>query len=301
MIMMGKLFAALTAFVLRLLGARRRRLESGPVSLVYYDLGPRDGEPWILLHGLGATAATWAPVLQAFRRKCRMLAPELSSLGGTRTPGHALGMERAVEVVRELIDEEFGGRPVTLAGISLGGWMAARFALAHPERVSRLVLIASGGYRDQDWDNIQSLVTVSDLAGVDRLYKALFVQVPWVMRVSRSAFLAAYTSPGVKNALAALSEDDVLRDEDLAQIRVPTAVIWAENDGLFNLAAGRAMAAALPHAYFEVLSGCGHAAHMERPKALVEALQRFRRVTASAAGAPPKRPKRINTLAGRRV
>lgn len=293
---MGKLFAYLSALVLRLLGARRRRLESGSISLVYYELGPRDGEPWVLLHGLGATAVTWAPVLRAFRGDCRMVAPELSALGGTRSPGHALAMAPALEVVRELIDREFAGGPVTLAGISLGGWMAARFALRHPERVSRLALIASGGYHDQDWDDIQSLVMVSDLSGVDRLYKALFVRVPWVMRASRSAFLAAYTSPGVKHVLAELSEQDALRDEDLARIRVPTAVIWAERDGLFKLAAGRAMAAAIPRAWFEVLPVCGHAAHMERPRELVEALQRFRRASTGNTSAQA-----VPTLAGRRA
>ena len=285
--MMWRIFATLTAFVLRLLGARRRRLESGGVSLVYYDLGPRDGEPWVLLHGLGATAATWAPVLRAFRKDCRMVAPELSALGGTRSPGHVLEMGRAAEVLRELIDKEFGGRPVTLAGISLGGWMAVRFALRHPERVSRLALIVSGGYYDQDWDNIESLVTVQDLAGVDRLYEALFVRVPWIMRASRPAFLAAYTSPAVTNVLSALSEDDALRDEDLAEIRMPTAVISAEHDGLFNVEAGRAMAAAIPRATFEVLPGCGHAAHMESPRALVRALRRFRRASGLESSPDP--------------
>ena len=285
--MMWKIFAALTALFLRLLGARRRRLETGAVSLVYYEIGPRDGEPWVLLHGLGATAATWAPVLRAFRKECRMLAPELSVLGGTRCPGYALGMEGAAEVLKELTDREFGGRPVTLAGISLGGWMAARFALRHPERVSRLALIVSGGYRDQDWDNIRSLVTVDDLAGVDRLYKALFVRVPWIMRASRSAFLAAYTSPAVRHVLAGLKEEDVLADEDLAAIQAPTAVISAEHDGLFNVEAGRAMAAAIPGASFEVLPGCGHAAHMESPKALVRALRRFRRATGLESSPDP--------------
>lgn len=267
--MIAKILARLTHLLLSLLGAKRRRLETGGVSLVYYDLGPRNGEPWVLLHGLGATAATWAPILQAFRKDCRMLAPELSSLGGTRSPHHGLKMAQTVELVRELIDKELGGQPVTLAGISLGGWMATRFALRHPERVSRLVLIASGGYRDQDWDEIQSLVSVNDLAGVDRLYKALFVRVPWVMQVSRPTFLAAYTSPGVRYVLGELREEDTFQDDDLARIQVPTSVIWAEHDGLFQLAAGRAMASALPRAYFELLPGCGHAAHMERPKALV--------------------------------
>ena len=285
--MIAKILATLTTLLLRLLGAKRRRLESGAVSLVYYDLGPRNGEPWVLLHGLGATAATWAPILQAFRKNCRMLAPELSSLGGTRSPGHGLKMKQAVEIVRELIDKELGGRPVTLAGISLGGWMATRFALRHPERVSRLVLIAAGGYRDQDWDNIQTLITVNDLAGVDRLYKALFVRAPWVMRVSRPTFLAAYTSPGVRYVLGELTEADTFQDDDLARIRVPTSVIWAEHDGLFRLEAGRAMAAALPRAHFEILPDCGHAAHMECPKKLVKALQRFRKATGLQSSPDP--------------
>jgi len=83
-------------------------------------LGPRGGEPWVLLHGLGSIAATWAPVMRGLRRGCRMIVPELSALGGTRCPGDGLGIGAAVEILRTLIDRELGGRPVTLAGLSLG-------------------------------------------------------------------------------------------------------------------------------------------------------------------------------------
>jgi pimeloyl-ACP methyl ester carboxylesterase len=279
--MLMRFLARATARYLRLLGARRKRLrcvgQGGPVSLVYYEIGPRDGEPWVLLHGLGAVAASWVPVMAGLRRGCRMLVPELSSLGGTECPDKGLGIGASVEAVTALIGEEFGDRPVTLVGLSLGGWAAVRLALAHPERISRLVLIDAGGYRDQDWDKIQSLVTIEDLAGVDRLYPALFVRVPWVMRVSRAVFLQAYTSPSVKNVLAGLTEADTFDDADLARLAMPTEVIWAEHDGLFTLATARAMAAALPNAHLQVLPGCGHAAHLECPRALVDALQRFRR------------------------
>jgi 3-oxoadipate enol-lactonase len=291
--MLAKLFSYLTALYLRLLGARRKRVRIGPVSLVYYDIGQRRGEPWVLLHGLGSVAAGWSPVLRALRRGCRMIVPELSTLGGTRCPGGGLGIGTASEALEVLMAREFGDRPVTLAGLSLGGWMAVRFALCHPERVSRLVLIDAGGYRDQDWDKIQSLVTVDDLAGVDRLYKALFVRVPWLMRVSRAAFLKAYTSPGVRFVLSGLTEADTFRDADLARLTMPTALIWGEYDGLFTLETARAMAAALPHARLEVLPGCGHAVHLECPRTLVAALRRFRRATAPevlAAGAPVPSP-----------
>jgi pimeloyl-ACP methyl ester carboxylesterase len=278
--MLMRFLARATARYLRLLGARRKRLrglgQGGSVSLVYYEIGPPDGEPWVLLHGLGAVAASWVPAMAGLRRGCRMLVPELSSLGGTECPDKGLGIGASVETVTALIAEEFGDRPVTLVGLSLGGWVAVRLALAHPERISRLVLIDAGGYRDQDWDKIQSLVDIEDLAGVDRLYPALFVRVPWVMHLSRAVFLQAYTSPSVKNVLAGLAETDTFDDADLARLTLPTELIWAEHDGLFTLDTARAMAAALPNAHLQVLPGCGHAAHLECPRALVDALQRFR-------------------------
>ena len=278
--MLLRLVRPLVALYLRLLGARRHVLESGPVSLVYYSIGPADGEPWLVLHGLGSIAASWSPVMRRLRRDCRLLVPELSALGGTKCPDDGLGIAGAVEVLGTLLDHEAGSRPVTVLGLSLGGWMAVRLALAHPERVARLALVDIAGYHDQDWDRIQALIEVRDLAGVDRLYKAMFHRIPWLMSLSRAAFLKVYTSRAVRNVLAGLTEADTFDDADLGRLRMPAAVIWAEDDGLFTLETARAIAAALPHARLEIVPRCGHAIHIECPRALTAALQRFRAATA---------------------
>ncbi|HYN23217.1 MAG TPA: alpha/beta hydrolase [Thermoanaerobaculia bacterium] len=276
---MLKLYSRLARALLRALGARRRTIVDGPVSLVYYTLGPAKGEPWVLLHGLGSVAATWLPIARALCRDCRLIIPELSALGGTRAPRAGLGVLQGAWTIARLIERELGGRPATVAGISLGGWTAVRLALRRPDLVSRLVLINSGGYREQDWDEIRSLVTVHDLLGIDRLYQALYVRIPWIFRVSRQGFLQTYTSRSVTETLEDLDEADTFCDEELARLRVPTAVIWAERDGVFRLEAARAMAAALPQVHLEVIPGCGHAVHIECPGKLVEAIQRFRRAT----------------------
>lgn len=261
-----------------------------PVSLVLYDLGPRDGEPWLLVHGLGSLAVSWDPVLRALRRDCRMLVPELSALGGTRAPGGGLTIPQAAEAMARLLEAELPGRPATVAGLSLGGWIAVRLALAHPHLVGRLLLVDPGGYRDQDWSEVQRLVTVEDLAGVDRLYRAMFRQAPWIMRRSRRAFLEAYTSPGVKRILEQTRVEDAFGDADLLRLTVPTGLVWGEHDGLFTLETGRAMAAAIPGATLDVLRGCGHAVQLECPRQLVEAIQRFReRTRAEASSAPTPR------------
>src|SRR5436305_2706988 len=131
--MLLRLAALLSAVYLRLaLGARRARLSAPPVSLVYYRLGAPGGEPWVFLHGLGSMGSTWSPVVAALRRSCRILVPELSALGGTEAPDGGLGIRQGADVVARLIEHEWGGRPATVAGLSLGGWMAVRLALARP-------------------------------------------------------------------------------------------------------------------------------------------------------------------------
>lgn len=275
--MLLRLFFLATLLYLKACGARRHRLQVGPVSLVYYKLGHPGREPWLLLHGLGSVAASWDVVLRGLRRDCLLIVPELSTLGGSDIPGHGLDIRASTEALARLIEEETGGRPVSVAGLSLGGWMAVRLALERPDLVSRLVLINAGGYRDQDWETIQSLVTIDDLAGVDRLYAAMFAETPWIWQKSREGFLQAYTSKAVRNVLACLSEEDTFDAADLARIRVPVGLIWGEKDGLFKLEVARSMAEALPDVHFYTLPDSGHAVHLEHPNRLFAALERFRR------------------------
>jgi pimeloyl-ACP methyl ester carboxylesterase len=271
-----RLLGRLTAARLMLLGARRVRVRIGSVKLVVYLLGPRGGEPWLLLHGLGSTALSWAPVLAHLRRQCRLVVPELSSLGGSRIAGDAVGIGEGAEVAAALVDRFLRGRPATVAGISLGGWMAVRLALAHPQRVSRLVLIDAGGYRHQDWDEIQRLVRVDAVGDVDRLYQAIFARTPWIFRISRETFLSAYTSRAVRHILETTTEEDAYDDHDLARIEVPVGLVWGEHDGLFPVAVAERMQRALRRATLTVLPGCAHAVHWEAPRLLCAAIDGVR-------------------------
>jgi pimeloyl-ACP methyl ester carboxylesterase len=272
------LYSSLLDLLLWLRGARRRHLVLGPVEFSYFHLERRPAAelaPWVLLHGLGGqAAATWWPEFAVLGRDCELVAPDLGFAGATAAPGGALTVRAAADLVIRTIERDFGGRPATLAGLSLGGWIAVRAALSRPDLVARLVLIDAAGYRDQDWDRVQSLVTINDLAGVDRIYRALFHRVPWHMRVSKRAFLAAYTSAGVRTLLRETQESDTYNRADLASLAIPTTLIWGEFDGLFSLETAREMTAALPKARLEVLPACGHAVHIECPLALARALRR---------------------------
>jgi pimeloyl-ACP methyl ester carboxylesterase len=279
--MLMRLLAIVTHVWLTLLGFRRTRRRLGDWSLVFYRKGrggePRVGEPWVLLHGLGSNALSWSPVARYLAPGSRVLIPELSRLGGTRGPRPALAVAEGAKAVAELLRRELAGEPATVVGLSLGGWMAMRLALAEPALVSRLILIDAGGYRDQDWEAIRTLVTVRDDADVERLYGALFHRVPLLFRLSRTTFRRVFQSPVVTGTLEDLAEHDLFGPEDVARLQVPVGVIWGEHDGIFSAAVGRQIARHARQGAFYLVSDVGHGLHWEAPERLVEAMEEARR------------------------
>ncbi|HXT50231.1 MAG TPA: alpha/beta hydrolase [Thermoanaerobaculia bacterium] len=273
--MLMRLLALVTHVWLTLLGFRRLRRQVGEWRLVFYRKG-RGGEPWVLLHGLGSNALSWSPVARHLAPGSRVLIPELSRLGGSKGPRAALAVTDGAKVIAELLRRELAGEPATVVGLSLGGWTAVHLALAEPALVSRLILIDSGGYREQDWDAIRTLVTIHDDAGVRRLYGALFHRVPWLFRLSRTTFRRVFQSPVVTGVLEDLAETDLFGPEELARLQVPVAVIWGEHDGLFSAAVGRQIARDARGSFY-LVRGVGHGLHWEAPEQLVEAMEEARR------------------------
>ena len=283
--MLMRLLALVTHVWLTLLGFRRLRRKLGEWSLVFYRKG-RGGEPWVLLHGLGSNALSWSPVARHLAPGSRVLIPELSRLGGSRGPRPGLDVVEGAKVVAELLRRELAGEPATVVGLSLGGWMAVRLALAEPALVSRLILIDSGGYRDQDWEAIRSLVTIHDDADVERLYGALFRRVPWIFRLSRTTFRRVFQSPVVTGIMADLQESDLFGQEEIARLQMPVGVIWGEHDGLFSAAVGRQIARAARHGAVYLVPGVGHGLHWEAPRQLVAAMEEAERELPAQRAAP---------------
>ncbi len=275
--MLLRLFGRVTRWRLGRQGIRpcRRRLGEFDVRLYQSEDGAAAGRPpWLLLHGLGSTAMTWGPTLSALRPRCRLWAPELSSLGGTTGPTPGMDVRQATRAMGELLEQRAPDGTATVCGISLGGWVAVRLALERPELVGRLVLINCAGFRDQDWEAVERRVTVATIADVERLYDALFIDTPRLLRWSKRAFLEAYTSPAVRHVLASLSADDAFGEEELATIERSTLLIWGRRDGLFPIAVGRRMAAAMPAARMVELDAA-HAMHWEFPDRMNEEIVRF--------------------------
>lgn len=293
--MFARAVAAATAAAMRSRGLRAATERVGPWDLRVWRGGPPDGEPWLLLHGLGATSATYLPTLPGLLDDgCRVVLPELSANGGTRGPRAAIGVADGVDVVRELLRREFPGRAPTLAGVSLGGWVATKVAIADPSRVARLFLVVPGGWRDQDWERIERTVRVQTLDDIEAMWKALFVRPPWYLRLGRVGLFLLYRTPTVQDVLSTVREEDAFGADELARLELPVALVWGAGDTLFRAEVGEAMQRALPSATLTVVEGAGHAVQWQRPREFAAALERFRRefplseaAARSQNGAPP--------------
>lgn len=290
--MFARTLAAATAAALLARGMRATTVEIGPWRLRVWRGGRPGGEPWLLLHGMGATSATYLPLLGGLRDDCELIVPELSANGGTAGPRAAIGVAEGVEVVARLVERELPGRPATLCGVSLGGWIAAKLAAARPEAVARLVLVVPGGYRHQDWERIERMVHVQTLADIRAMWQALFVSPPWYLRLGRVGLYLLYRTPTVQDVLATVRQEDAFDDADLARITAPVGLIWGERDTLFRVEVGRAMQRALPDATLAVIPDAGHGVQWEKPAEFLAAIEAFRRHRPLPAAVDPAQDRR---------
>lgn len=262
----------------RLSGGRRFFVDVAGARFPVWDYGPRDGEPWVLLHGLASSALAWRDVAVELSGGRRLLLPEMSTWSGAQRhddPSGGVTLEQGTALVHALVEDVLGGRPVTLGGMSLGAWIAVRVALDRPVLVRRLLLIDAAGWRGQDWQRVERLVRVETRKDLDSLYDAIFADPPWALRLVREAFFHAYRSQGVASILGSIREEDAYDADDLARLDLPTGVIWGTEDGLFPPEVARATAEALPESRLWLLRDCGHNPHWEKPRELVRAVQEF--------------------------
>lgn len=246
--------------------------------LSVWVLGPLSAErPVVLLHGLGADATYWAGTARALVRAGRtVLLPDGPGSGRSEPPRQATGYRIPGRVAAvDALFRALGLGTSDVVGHSLGGWTAAAFALQHPEKTGRLVLVDAGGFDvPADVDAARRRVLPTSRPGARRVLDLLFFRRPFpAAGFVVNAFGRNYGGDPAAATVRALGPADSLagREKDLP---AGTAVIWGGEETLFPLPLGRALAAAIPSGRLFVLPGAGHDGPLETPRAFREALSR---------------------------
>jgi pimeloyl-ACP methyl ester carboxylesterase len=247
-------------------------LPSG-ANVHYHDQGPRNALTVLLLHGTNASLHTWEPWVRELGDQFRMISVDL--------PGHGLtgavpGDDYSQEGMAKFVDEFMTALNVShfaIAGNSMGGGVAARYAINHPERLSHLILIDAGGMpSDTPSDTglglrlartpvVQNLMlyvtprslfedTLKKAFADDKLVTPEMVDRYWELNRragNRAASLKRFQT-----------QSDSFVQDSAYKIKIPTLILWGELDTLTPRDMGDKYAMAIKGSKLIVYKNVGH-------------------------------------------
>jgi pimeloyl-ACP methyl ester carboxylesterase len=256
------------------------------------DQGPADDSIPLLLHGTSASLHTWEGWEAGLADDERIISVDLPGFGLTGPdPDRDYRIERYVGFVQALLDHLRIER-ATIAGNSLGGWIAWETALAHPNRVHGLVLVDPAGYGSapeeiplgfrlarHQWLRplLESLLPRSL---VQRSVEQVYGDPARVSTELVDRYFELSLREGNRQALfdrfnQGLGSPDNRRRT--AGITQPTLIIWGSEDRLIPTADAARFAADIASSELAMLPGLGHVPHEEDPAATLAVLRPFLR------------------------
>jgi pimeloyl-ACP methyl ester carboxylesterase len=242
-------------------------------ALHYRDENPRGSRAVVLLHGLGATAASWElqfPALTA--AGWRILAPDAPGFGRSDPfPGGPVTIERTGRLLAAWL-RAVAVPPLAVVGISLGGTHALALALDHPELVTRLVLVNTfARLRPRAlsvWFYYALRLLLVHTVGLEAQARAVTARIfprPEQADLRRQlvAQIGQADPAAYRATMRALARFDV--SARLPLLSIPTLVVTAGADSTVPPAVQAELRAALPAARQVVVADAGHAVSVDHP------------------------------------
>ena len=244
-------------------GVRTRYVEAG-------DAGAR--EAVLFIPGTGGHLEAFTRNLLPHAEHYRTIALDMIGHGYTDKPDHDYEIRHYVQHLLDVCDALKLDR-IHVHGESLGGWIAAQFAIDHPERTASLTLNTAGGL-NTDPAVMKRVYEVTMKAVAEASPQTVRARLEWLMndpaRVTDDLVelrLRIYTQPGFARAMEHIlclqnmevRMRNVLTDQSLARIAAPTLVIWTDHDPTAPIATGERFVAAIPKAEpLVVIGDCAH-------------------------------------------
>jgi pimeloyl-ACP methyl ester carboxylesterase len=238
----------------------------------------------LLVHGFPLDHQMWRHQLEAFSSSHQVIAPDLRGFGQSETSPGVVTMEQFADDLAALLRKLEVEQPVTLCGLSMGGYIAWQFALRHRARLARLVQCDTRAVADKPeaaqgrLESAQKVLTEGPQMLVDTLLPKLFApdaatRQHDMVRATRKIMLG--TKPvGIAAALRGMAQRPDVSGE-LASFDLPVLLICGEHDAIVKAEEMEGLATALPRAKFVKVAAAGHMAPLENPPAVNAALREF--------------------------
>lgn len=250
----------------------------------YLEAGSTSNPAVILLHGLGGDTSNWALTIPALASKYHVYIPDQVGFGKSDKPITNYRVAMLVEFL-DVFCKKLGIQKAALVGNSLGGWTAAAFAIAHPEKVDKLILVDAAGYTPKRWGGPE--ITKEALAALNPSTTEDFKRLFGLILYNKAMLTDQFVEQALTNKLKRGDGytinsfiESVLRGEDYLdgktqKIKAPTLVLWGKDDGLTPLGIGKAFAEDIRGAQLVAIDKCGHVPQMEKAAEFNAALLKF--------------------------
>ena len=245
-------------------------LDAGGIKTRFLRAGNTDQPALVFLHGFGGHAEAYIRNLAAHARHFNTVAIDMVGHGYSGKPDKTYDIPAYTEHLDDVLSA-LNIASVNLSGESLGGWVAASFAIAQPAKVNRLVLNTMGG-ATMDLD-VLATVREKTIAAVRNPRNLTKPRLEWLMADPHAVTeelvecrTRIYEQPGMIDAvtrgLALYTEETrrryLMTEERLANIQAETLVLWTTKDPTASPAIGERIANAIPNSKYVLMQECGH-------------------------------------------
>ncbi|WP_016950714.1 alpha/beta fold hydrolase [Anabaena sp. PCC 7108] len=237
----------------------RRKLSQG--LLFWLEVG--EGTPVVFLHGAWHDSSQWVSVMDLLAENIHCLTPDLLGFGESESPNIHHSIDLQVECISELI-EALKLEKVYLVGDSLGGWIAASYALKYPEKTNGLVLLEPEGVgikgQENSWQKEQKLFNCPPLIfKILRLLAPLIKLIGWEKRISenlqlRQKLLQYSTACQLLFNRQALEIEAELLHNRLYSLEVPCLILQGGQDTPNALDKSHNYARLIPKVDFKIIA-----------------------------------------------
>lgn len=245
----------------------------------------------VLLHGFGGDVNHWLRLAPYLTGEYRLIIPDLPGFGDTPFPepdssgkGAPGNMAAQAERVMAFLDA-LGIQEFTVAGNSMGAYLAAVVAEKYPQRVNMLWMMNPGGVHRAELTEVLQLIAdggpnwliPEDIAAFNRLRERVFIRQPLLPKpVARSIVRRCLARKGLFTRLfEELAFDSEPLDDLAARISCPTLLIWGDQDQILHPSACAILAQELPDCHSIMMENMGHCPMLESPDVCARDFQAF--------------------------
>jgi len=234
------------------------------------------GQPLLYLHGTDGLAK-WPGFLEDLAERYDVIAPDHPGFGGTGTPDWMDDVSDLAYFYLDLLDKlDLSG--VHVAGHSLGGWVALEMAVRSQARLADLTLLAPAGIHVK---GVQKLDIF--MIDPDEQARLAFADPRLGEQAAEQANAEKYQDVAITDRIASARFGWNPRFFNprlgrwLHRVRIPTLILWGEQDRIFPPAHGPALQQLIPGSELAMLADCGHFPHIEKRAETLAAMDAFLR------------------------